>query len=184
MACSNQPDSIVKNNEVPTMLKDSLSTDTLEFPESWLGNWIGELEIYKSNKVVQIIPMELELLAVDSMDNFVWAIIYGEDREAGRRAYELETLDAEKGLYLVDEKNTIKLEAYLFDNKLMSWYDVMGNKILSIQEKRGDEMIFEIVFGSSEPVSTTGGKAFQGEEIPIVKTFPIGGYQRALLRKK
>ena len=65
----------------------------------------------------------------------------------------------------------------------MSWYEVMGSQILSIQELQGDQMIFEIIFGSSEPVSITGDQQFDGEDIPAVKTFPIGGYQRAILKK-
>jgi hypothetical protein len=170
-----------KNSDSPA---NTLTVDSLPFPQSWLGYWEGELEIFKENKIVQTIPMALEMLEMDTSDNFIWAIIYGEDKEAGRRAYELEILDIEKGYFLVDEKNTIKLESYLFQNKLLSWYEVMGNQILSIQEKRGDEMIFEIIFGSSEPVSITGDQQFDGEDIPAVKTFPIGGYQRAILKKK
>lgn len=158
--------------------------DALSFPYSWLGNWEGTLEIFKDNKVVQKVPMELELLSIDTSDNFIWAIIYGEDKVAGRRAYELEIVDSEKGHFLLDEKNTIKIESYFYGNKLMSWYDVMGNQIVSILEKEGDQMTFEIIFGSSTPVSTTGDQKFGGEDIPAVKTFPINGYQKAILTKK
>ncbi|MFT5168254.1 MAG: hypothetical protein ACI8P3_003495 [Saprospiraceae bacterium] len=182
-ACSpahqNAPES-TKKSESPD---STLTVDSLPFPQSWLGYWEGELEIFKENKLVQTLPMALELLEMDTSKNFVWTIIYGEDKETGRRAYELETLDAEKGYFLMDEKNTIRLESYLFQNKLMSWYEVMGSQILSIQELQGDQMIFEIIFGSSEPVSITGDQQFDGEDIPAVKTFPIGGYQRAILKK-
>lgn len=162
----------------------NLKIDKDSFPTSWLGNWEGDLNIFKDNKIVQTIPMELEMLEIDTSNNFVWAIIYGEDKIAGRRAYELETLNASKGQYRVDEKNSIKLESYLFQNKLLSWYEVMGNQILCIYEKQGDKMIFEIIFGNSEPVSITGDKKVDGEDIPAVRTFPIGGYQRAILSRK
>ena len=161
-----------------------ISQDTLPFPQSWLGNWVGDLNIYRENKLVQTVPMELEMSSIDSSGNFVWAIIYGEDKEKGRRPYELQVVDAAKGHYLVDEKNTIQLETYLFQNKLYSWYQVQGNLLLSVYEKIGDQMIFEIVFGSQTPVSTTGGTTHNGEEIPPVDTYPISVVQRAVLTKQ
>jgi hypothetical protein len=154
------------------------------FPQSWLGNWVGELNIYKENKLVQTLPMELEMLAIDTSENFVWAIIYGEDKVAGRRSYELEILDAEKGIYRIDEKNTIKLECYLFGNKLYSQFSVMESQILCTYEKVGDKMFFEIISGSTEPVSITGDKIVEEEDIPEVKTFPITVMQKAVLIRK
>ncbi len=172
-----------QNTKNSGLQENALTPDTLPFPQSWLGNWTGNLEIFKNNKLVQTIPMELEMLEIDTSKNFIWAIIYGQDKVEGRRPYELEIVDAEKGYFVVDEKNTIKLETYLFQNKLMSWYEVMGNQILSIYEKQGDKMIFEIIFGSSDPVSITGGQKVDDEDIPSVRTFPIGGYQRAVLSR-
>lgn len=176
--------------EAPTRVEDKApitaaapAKDTLPFPESWLGNWAGALNIYRANQLVQTIPMALEMAAIDTSDNFVWAIIYGEDREAGRRAYELEVIDVKKGHYRVDENNTIKLETYLFEHKLYSWYSVQGTMILSIYEKMGDEMIFEIVAGSDVPVSVTGDTQIEGEDIPKVETFPINTVQRGKLKR-
>jgi hypothetical protein len=154
------------------------------FPQSWLGNWVGDLNIYKENKLVQTLPMELEMLAIDTSDNYIWAIIYGEDKTAGRRSYELEILDAEKGIYRIDEKNTIKLECYLFGNKLYSQFSVNESQLLCTYEKAGDKMIFEIISGSTEPISTTGDKTIEEEEIPEVKTFPITIRQKAVLIRK
>jgi len=157
---------------------------TASFPESWLGNWVGDLNIYRENKLVQTIPMELELLAIDTSDNYVWAIIYGEDKVAGRRSYELEIVDTEKGFYKIDEKNSIKLEAYLFENKLYSQFSVMESQILCTYEKVGDNIIFEIISGSVNPISNTGGKLVDKEEIPEVKAFPITVTQKATLSRK
>lgn len=183
-ACSYSTKDKIKISKKSISNSGDLKEKVDSFPSSWLGNWSGELNIFKENKIVQTIPMELEMLEIDKSNNFVWAIIYGEDKVKGRRAYELETLDAKKGLFLVDEKNSIKLESYLFENKLLSWYEVMGNQILCIYEKKEDKMIFEIVFGSAKPVSITGDQVVNGDSIPAVKTFPIGGYQRAVLTRK
>ena len=154
------------------------------FPEAWLGNWEGELHIYRENKLMQSIPMELEILPIDTSDNFVWAIIYGPDKEAGRRSYELEITDSEKGFYRIDEKNSIKLESYLFGNKFYSQFSVMNSQITCTYEKAGEEIHFEIISGSVEPVSITGGETIEGEEIPEVKTYPVSVVQRAVLHRK
>ncbi len=182
-ACS---DSTTPDTEMPASKnwEELIAEDTLPFPQSWLGNWEGELNIYQNNKVVQTLPMALEMAAIDTSDSFVWAIIYGEDKEAGRRAYFLNPVDPAKGHYVVDEDNSIFLETYLFNNKLYSWYLVAGNMILSVYEKIGDQMIFEIVAGSNTPVSITGDTLYNGEEIPKVETFPVRTIQRGILRRQ
>lgn len=163
---------------------DSAMAGADTFPESWLGNWVGELNIYSANKLVQTIPMELELLAMDTSDNYSWAIIYGADREAGRRPYELEIVDAEKGIYRIDEKNSIKMESFLYGNKLYCQFSVMNSQILCTYEKAGESMIFEIISGNTEPISITGGEIVGEEEIPKVQTFPISVMQKAVLIRK
>ncbi len=154
------------------------------FPVTWLGSWEGELHIYSGNNLVQSIPMALEILPIDTSENFVWAIIYGEDKEAGRRAYELETVDATKGFYRIDEKNSIKLESYLYGDKLYCQFSVMNSQITCTYMKAGDEIHFEIISGSIEPVSITGGETFEEEEIPLVKTYPVSVVQKAVLYRK
>ena len=181
-ACSNVENRTTQESE--EIQTTQVETDSPDFPDSWLGVWTGDLEIYRENKLQQKLPMELELLEIDSSDNFVWAIIYGEDKVAGRRSYELEILDAEKGFYRVDEKNTIKLESYLFGNKLYNWFAVMNSMILCTYEVDGDELLFEIVSGSTKPVSVTGNQKFEGEDIPEVKTYPVAVTQRAVLKRK
>ena len=58
-------------------------------------------------------------------------------------------------------------------------------QVLSILEKTGpDTLVFEIVTGKETPISTTGNTKQGEEDIPEVKTYPIGVYQRAVLHKK
>jgi len=157
--------------------------DSLAFPASWVGIWQGELEIFDGVGLKQNLPMELHIQPQDSADHYDWWIIYGEDKEAGKRGYQLRPVDKEKGVWLVDEKNTIELECYFFQDKLWSWYDVMGSLIMVSNEVHGNEMTFEIIAGKTEPVSITGNQKHEGEDIPEVKTFPIGVMQRATLTR-
>lgn len=154
------------------------------FPAAWQGEWTGKLEIVTAAGKVQELPMELHILPVDSSENFTWTIIYGEDREAGTRPYELVILDAAKGLYAIDEKNSIQMEAYLIGGKFYQWFEVQGSLITTATWLEGEELVWELVSGSIEPVSTTGGQEMEGEEIPPVKTFPVKVLQVARLKRK
>ena len=160
--------------------------DSLAFPESWIGVWTGELSINGPQGPVRTLPMELHILPLDTVDRFSWTIIYGEDKEAGARKYQLQVIDRAKGIYAVDELNSIVLESYYRPNKLFSRYLVGEIMILITNEVMGDTMIFEVVAGGSEPVSITGDTTLvvDGEAIPEVRTYPIGATQKATLSRK
>lgn len=155
------------------------------FPWSWIGIWRGDLHIYNQQNEATVLPMELQLLPLDSAGQYTWTIIYNEDREAGLRAYTLKTIDAEAGHYLIDERNSIMLEAYLIHHTLYSRFAVMDNLLLSAVEKRGDELIYEIIAGSATPVGTSGDTVTTaGDTIPPVQSFPVRVLQRAVLQKQ
>lgn len=160
-----------------------LAQDTLAFPQAWEGIWKGDLEIHTAKGLAQTVPMELHILPTDSTHRFTWSIIYGEDKVAGKRPYELVVLDADKGIYAIDEKNSIQLEAYFIKDKFFSRFEVMGNLLMTSEQLIGDELIFEIIAGKMEPVSVTGNEVINGDTIPSVKAFPINVMQRAILRR-
>lgn len=181
---------IIKMKPILTFLFSAIislaygQNDTLSFPQSWEGKWVGTLEIHNASGLAQALPMELHLLPMDSVGQWSWTIIYGEDKDTGKRPYELHTINAEKGLYLIDEKNSIKMEAYYLGGKFFQWFEVQGSLLLTSTQLVGEELHWEIVFGKSEPASVTGDQAIDGEEIPAVKTFPVHGMQRAVLRRE
>ncbi len=155
------------------------------FPASWVGEWKGMLDIFNTSGKVQSVPMELHILPRDTAAGvYTWTLIYGEDKAAGKRDYLLRTVDASKGLYKIDEQNTIAMESYLLGDKFYSCFEVGGTLLFSSNELRDGVMISEIVSGKMEPVSITGGKEHEGEEIPPVRTFPMGTMQRGVLRKE
>ena len=163
--------------------QNSTSTQLKTFPDEWLGVWEGTLHIYNHQNILQSIPMSLENLRTDSADIFQWVIIYGEDKIKGKRDYILK--NKSKGHYVVDEKNGILLDAYVMENKLISHFEVMGNQLTSIYERQEDKMIFEIIVNKSVPATVSGNiKAKGQEDVPEVKSFPIIGYQKAILTKK
>lgn len=163
----------------------SAQTDSLTFPASWSGKWIGTLEIFTAAGKQQDLPMELHILPIDTSERYTWTIIYGEDKVAGMRPYELVTVDEKKGIYTIDEKNSINMEAYLIHDKFFNRFTVMNSTLLCTNELRNDStMVWEIISGSTEAVSTTGGTVIDEEDIPPVQAFPINVMQRAILTKE
>lgn len=158
------------------------ATDSLSFPASWKGIWMGNLEIFNNKGLTQSLPMQLHILPIQNSDRYTWTIFYGEDTIAGKRDYELVPIDTAKGIYSIDEKNSIAMEGYFLGGKYFQRFEVMGNLLLTTTEKVSKtELIWEIVSGKLEPVSSTGKQEVEGEEIPEVKTYPIGVLQRARL---
>lgn len=168
---------VIVNPLSKTMIKDT-------FPYSWFGTWTGNLEIYNSKGLSQTIPMELIKGKTETDGVYRWHVIYGTDRVKGLRPYLLRTIDASKGLYVNDEMNSIKMESYYLGGKLFTNFSVEGNLLTSIEEKEGDKMKFEIIFGKDKPVSITGNEVVDGDTIPSVKTMPVIISQRAILTRK
>ena len=160
--------------------------DAASFPASWAGDWAGDLNIYNAKGLAQTVAMRLEIHPIDTSTSgrYTFGLVYG-SREQDWRPYELVPLSPEKGLWKVDEKNSIVMESYLYGPKFLCWFTVQNSRVLCTYEKTGpDTMIFEVLSGIETAVSTTGNTQ-QGEEaIPEVKTYPFSVFQRAELKKQ
>lgn len=153
-------------------------TDSLlHFPQDWLGNWSGNLEIFKSSGKVDQIPMELRLGVTASNDRWSWMIVY-HGRSTDERAYELVAKDKANGLYAIDEKNSIVLDAYWLGGTLTSRFSV-GKSLLLINYIFDSDVIrFEVFSGNMDDSSQTGDTI---SDVGDIFNYPIGTLQRAVL---
>lgn len=161
-----------------------LSGQTEHFPSSWQGNWAGKLDIYTGKGLMQTIDMQLEIQRVDTSTagQYTWGLIYV-SKEQDWRPYTIEPVDSTLGVWKIDEKNSIKMEGYLFHNTFLCWFTVNNNRILCQYEKMGDTLLFEVLSGAETPISITGNTKQNDEEIPEIKTFPLAVYQKAVLKR-
>ncbi|MEL7162839.1 MAG: hypothetical protein AAFN92_18925 [Bacteroidota bacterium] len=158
--------------------------DTLpSFPQDFVGNWAGELEIFGPDGKRQGVPMEL-LIQPLADTAYTYTIIYGEDREAGKRDYLIVRGPDGPHHWICDEQNTILLDGYYLGDVYHSKFTVMGTWLTSTLEHRGDHLIYAITSGKTEAVRVSGNETHEGEEIPAVESFKIAGYQRSILRKR
>ena len=171
------------NAQLPVEKIDDSVSNQANFPITWAGIYQGTLDIFTDKGLQQSVAMELEILPKNDTDHWIWAIIYGPDSIAGRRSYELTTVDAEKGHYQIDEKNSIILDAYLRGNIFVSRFSVMGNLLDCTYEKLEDDIIFTIVMGKEAGLIDTGGGVINGDTIPSVQPFSIGVVQRGKLKR-
>ncbi len=159
--------------------------DSLQFPASWAGNWVGSLDIYSPKGLAQTIPMFLDINKIDTSTTgrYTWGMVYV-SKEKDWRPYELVPVEPGRGLWRIDEKNSISMESYLFGSKFLCWFVVQGNRILCTYEKTDtNTIVFEVMSGKETTVSTTGNTKQGEEDIPEVKTYPFQGFQRGILKR-
>lgn len=150
-----------------------------KFPQDWAGEWEGRLNIYKRTGKSMDLYMGLNILPIDSIRH-TFTIIYGEGEKRQERLYEVFQKKGEIGHYIVDEKNSILLDDFLFHNKLFSRFEVEGNLLLVTYEKQGEEILFEVISGKLDPLNETGGQ----DSISTVHSYGISVMQKAILRRK
>ena len=93
------------------------SSQSATFPQSWTGNWKGELLWYKTGKAdPQKVNMELRIHPADSINSWSWQIIYGSEME-DNRPYKLICKDTSKVHWVIDENNGIVLDQYWVADK-------------------------------------------------------------------
>jgi hypothetical protein len=130
------------------------------------------------------VTMGLEIGPAQDNGRCGWTIIY--DGSAGRqvRPYELVTVDAQAGLYQIDERNGIVLPARLVDGTLFSEFEVQGQRI-AVRYERGmaadgaPVMRVEMCTTAEARAVRTGGGA-----VPEVRGWTPQAVQRIELRRQ
>lgn len=190
---------ILQSKTAPAQQNQPDQAKIVPFPRSWQGRWKGTLAIYTVPNRVQRVPMMLEVRPTSDSARYTFNITYGADTVKGRRAYDLVVINAQKGIYQIDEKNSIRMEGYFVAGRLISEFTLQGNRLISSYEKRGESLIFEVITGRDAYVSTSGGgrreipavaatastaaKPATSGTLPIVMTYPVGSWQRGVLIK-
>ncbi len=159
------------------------------FPKTWQGKWRGQLSIYSMPNRFQRVPMTLEIKrTVADTNRYSFIITYGSDSIKGARNYELVVLDQNRGIYQIDEKNSIKTEAFFLANRLINQFTVQGVRSITSYERQNELLIFDVITGRDAYVSASGGgKAANAPanapNLPVLQTFPLGAWQRSVLKR-
>lgn len=147
-----------------------------KFPDDFLGSYYGKLQITGKTGKYQI-DMEFHFIKTDTIGTYKYTLVYNKVP----RNYFLIEKDKTNGIYEIDEKNGIILQAKVVDNSIYSIFEVNNNLITTTEHFYDDHMEFEIMFSNTSKTEKTGEGT---KEIPEVTIYPIGGIQRAILIKK
>ena len=167
---------------VSGIAKSSFGQAEDRFPNTWIGQWHGELAIYSNSQKVKTIPMKLVIERSDNTKEYKWHITYGSDSLTDVRPYKLIVKDDEKGKYLIDEGNGIELEAYLVNEKLICIFEVMASRLVITYSKRKNQIDFEVFSFPKDEYVISGGVETTEGNVPQVKSFSLRGYQYAELK--
>jgi len=152
------------------------------FPESWEGNYKGELQIFGVDSVNMKLTMKLAIhKKTDSA--YQWKMIYDFQGKEDVGDYELKIVEKLTGHYVIDELNTIVIDGFYRSGIFTSFFKVMDSFIISTYTKVNDDLIFEIISANGKNPTITGNQKFNDEDIPEVKTFLVNGRQKAILKK-
>ena len=112
-----------------------------------VGNWKGTMHIYSEGILTDSVPVILEVRQQDD-SVFRWKMEYLSKKNPMAKDYHL----VYKGgnYYQIDEGYGIKLDSYLFGNRLVSVFETEGILLTSHYEWKKDELYFEVTSGTKE----------------------------------
>ncbi len=151
----------------------------LSFPYSWVGMWSGELVIFNQGVIKMKVPMRLHIKLTEDTSRWQWVIQY----DTSKRNYEL-VLDEFKKEYYIDEKNSIIIPVSIFGNTLLSCFDVNGSLLQATYSRAEDELLFTISSVNTNIKDRSGGTLNKEEDIPVVDSYKVVSYQRAILKRE
>jgi hypothetical protein len=149
------------------------------FPQSFIGNWKGQLQWMVAGKPTQTFTMQLRIQPTDSANQYTWQIIYG-DAGKDNRPYILKPVDTAKGHWVIDENDGIILDSYVHGNSIHGAFTVQGNTIVdnyTIENGKMRVEFFSIKLGDKKQ----SGKGT--EETPFVDSYKISSYQTGVLTR-
>jgi hypothetical protein len=144
--------------------------EDLAFPSGWQGTWRGPLRMLAGANKDLAMELHIQPLAAD---RWTFKLVY----DGQPRDYVLIAKDLAKGEFVVDEGNSIVIDARLVDGTLFSQFSVSNNFVAIRYTRRAGALDFEVVMVDAKSPNKTGG----GSGAPDVLSFPVKVLQRAQL---
>jgi len=140
-----------------TLIFHGTSYSQYNFPEDYLGQWEGTLDIYSGNRKIMDVQMSLFIDETNKKDTFLYNLVYkGEGQEPDTRNYLLIVEDKENGKYKIDEQNTVVLPMQLFGRKLISSFVVEGSAVHFLYTLMNQQIWVEVISGPYDQATFTG----------------------------
>ena len=142
------------------------------FPDQCVGTWKGTMHLFNRGSLKDSVKVILTVAKTGQPAEWVWKTEYLSEKLPMTKDYTLRLKDADKNIYVTDEKNGIELTDYLFNNKLYSIFETEGIFLTSSYELRAKELIFEVTSGKKIPIA----------DRPVIN-YSVDNLQRVVLKK-
>jgi len=172
------------------------SAATAKFPEDWIGHWRGEASAGgpgnrpAANFIMELIVEPIERKSPSDEPRWTWTIVYDGAQGRQERAYVLIEKDRQRGRYVIDEGNSIVLDAVHLQGGLYSHFALDQVELSSayrlVNFASSDEgLTLEILTHQPGAGTKTGGGTFEGtdQRVPEVTTFAPISLQRAEMKR-
>ncbi len=147
------------------------------FPQSFIGNWKGQLQWLVAGKPAQQFTMVLGIQPAEIAGQYTWQIIYG-DSVIDNRPYILKPVDAALGHWIIDERDGIVLDSYVHGNAIHGAFTLQGKTIVDNYRVEKDQLFVEF-FTINLKDKKRSGKGT--EKTPFVDSYRMGSYQMGTL---
>lgn len=145
------------------------------FPDSWTGEYEGNLYINKNGLAMDTNVMKLKVHRID-INRTAFHIKYQSD--SNWREYEIKP-GKTNSHWIMDEKNSILLDHYFQNNEFSSVFSVNESMLKANYRKQGDTITSTITTYPLQYVKETG------DSVPyIIKSYKEQLVQRAVLIRK
>jgi len=172
------------------------SAATAKFPEDWIGHWRGEASAGgpgnrpAANFIMELIVEPIERKSPSDEPRWTWTIVYDGAQGRQERAYVLIEKDRQRGRYVIDEGNSIVLDAVHLQGGLYSHFALDQVELSSayrlVNFASSDEgLTLETLTHQPGAGTKTGGGTFEGtdQRVPEVTTFAPISLQRAEMKR-
>lgn len=169
---------------------------TAKFPEDWIGHWRGEASAGgpgnrpAANFIMELIVDPIERKSPSDEPRWTWTIVYDGAQGRQERAYVLIEKDRQRGRYVIDEGNSIVLDAVHLQGGLYSQFALDQVELSSayrlVNFSGADERLtLEILTHRPAAGTKTGGGAIEGtnQRVPEVTTIAPISLQRAEMKR-
>lgn len=120
------------------------------------GKYSGKMLIYKGMNPVDSVPVVLTIQTIIPDSVWQWKTEYLSAKMPVTKDYKLCVADRSKGIYLIDEGDSVILYNYLLGNKLYCQFETGSFLLTSTYEFTNDnELIFEVTAGRKIPGNST-----------------------------
>lgn len=129
--------------------------------------------MYNDGILSDSVAVLFEVSKIENEDNWIWRTTYQTAAKEIIKDYILKLEDAEKGQYIIDEKDGILLNCFQVENKLFSIFSVGENLLTAIYQITDEQIIFEVTSGKKEQATGDG----------TISNYSINHLQKVVLKK-